>query len=415
MQQEIIQHLHQPARLEEMYRQSPTAFTTSFNVLYPDIAGNPIADTWHHRLKYQSTNSFDWGTRHEILLLLLLSVISGCCWYLPLWFKLPEDSYFEHYLAFILFLPIALYYFYKKQLDYSQLLLPLGLFLILFCFVFFLPLPVGSATGQLRNLHIPFLLWSIAGYVFVRNQPKDAESTIQYLQHNGNWLIFSGLLGIAGVLFTALSVLLFDMIGIQLMSIYEQYFFRWVIGAFPLFSCYVILNNPSLVNRISPIIARIFAPLVLITLFGFLVSLAFNPAKIFNSRDLLIVFNLVLVAVMAIVLFSLTIRHEAGAGAKEKKILALLSLLTCMANLLALSAILYRLASYGFTPNRTAVLGANIIMFTHLSVITYQLMKGIRNNDSMQAVENTIAGWMPVYTVWAAIVVLAFPYIFNMI
>ncbi|MFM7358208.1 MAG: hypothetical protein ACKO1T_06470 [Sediminibacterium sp.] len=415
MQQEIIQHLHQPARLEEMYRQSPTAFTTSFNVLYPDIAGNPIADTWHHRLKYQSTNSFDWGTRHEILLLLLLSVISGCCWYLPLWFKLPEDSYFEHYLAFILFLPIALYYFYKKQLDYSQLLLPLGLFLILFCFVFFLPLPVGSATGQLRNLHIPFLLWSIAGYVFVRNQLKDAQSTIQYLQHNGNWLIFSGLLGITGVLFTALSIQLFDMIGIKLVTVYEQYLFRWVMGAFPLFSCYVILNNPSLVNRISPIIARIFAPLVLITLFGFLVSLAFNPAKIFNSRDLLIVFNLVLVAVMAIVLFSLTIRHEVGAGAIEKKILALLSLLTCMANLLALSAILYRLASYGFTPNRTSALGANIIMFTHLSVITYQLMKGIRKNDSMQAVENTIAGWMPVYTVWAAIVVLAFPYIFNMI
>jgi len=415
MQQEIIQHLHQPARLEEMYRQSPTAFTTSFNVLYPDITGNPIADTWHHRLKYQTTNTFDWGTRHEILLLLLLSVISGCCWYLPLWFKLPEDSFYQHYLSFILFLPIALYYFYKKQLDYSQLLLPLGLFLTLFCFVFFLPLPLGSATGQLRNLHIPFLLWSIAGYVFVRNQLKDAESTIQYLQHNGNWLIFSGLLGIAGVLFTALSVLLFDMIGIQLMSIYEQYFFRWVIGTFPLFSCYIILNNPSLVNRISPIIARIFAPLVLITLFGFLVSLAFNPAKIFNSRDLLIVFNLVLVAVMAIVLFSLTIRHEVGAGAIEKKILALLSLLTCMANLLALSAILYRLASYGFTPNRTSALGANIIMFTHLSVITYQLMKGIRKNDSMQAVENTIAGWMPVYTVWAAIVVLAFPYIFNMI
>ncbi|MFM9021986.1 MAG: hypothetical protein ACKOOA_11730, partial [Sediminibacterium sp.] len=252
-------------------------------------------------------------------------------------------------------------------------------------------------------------------YVFVRDQLKDAQSTIQYLQHNGNWLIFSGLLGITGVLFTALSIQLFDMIGIKLVTVYEKYFFRWVIGAFPLFSCYVILNNPSLVNRISPIIARIFAPLVLITLFGFLVSLAFNPAKIFNSRDLLIVFNLVLVAVMAIVLFSLTIRHEVGAGAIEKKILALLSLLTCMANLLALSAILYRLASYGFTPNRTAVLGANIIMFTHLSVITYQLMKGIRNNDSMQAVENTIAGWMPVYTVWAAIVVLAFPYIFNMI
>ncbi|MFN5362500.1 MAG: hypothetical protein ACK5B4_05465, partial [Bacteroidota bacterium] len=252
-------------------------------------------------------------------------------------------------------------------------------------------------------------------YVFVRNQMKETESSIQYLQHNGNWLIFSGLLGIAGGLFTALSILLFDMIGIQLGSIYEKYIFRWVIGAFPLFSCYVILNNPSLVNRISPIIARIFAPIVLLTLFGFLVSLAFDPGKIFNSRELLIVFNLVLVAVMAIVLFSLTIRNEGGAADAGKKILALLSLLTCVANLLALSAILYRLASYGFTPNRSAVLGANLIMFAHLSVITYQLVKRIRNNHLMHAVENTIARWIPLYTLWAAIIVFAFPYIFNKI
>jgi len=415
MQQNIKQHLHQPAQLEQLYRNSPNAFSAAFNELYPEVAGNPIADTWHHRLKYQATNSFDWGTGSEILLLLLLSAISGCCWFLPVWFQLPEESFIQHYLGFILFLPIALFYFYKKQLDYSKLLLPLGLFLLVFCFVFFLPLPLSSATGQLRDLHIPFLLWSIAGYVFVRNQLKETESSIQYLQHNGNWLIFSGLLGIAGGLFTALSILLFDMIGIQLSSIYEKYIFRWVIGAFPLFSCYVILNNPSLVNRISPIIARIFAPIVLLTLFGFLVSLAFDPAKIFNSRELLIVFNLVLVAVMAIVLFSLTIRNEGSAAEASKKILALLTLLTCVANLLALSAILYRLASYGFTPNRTAVLGANLIMFAHLSGITYQLLKGIRNNHSMNAVENTIARWIPLYTIWAAIVVFAFPYIFNKI
>lgn len=415
MQQDIIQHLHQPAQLEQLYRNSPNAFRAAFNELYPNIAGNPVADTWHHRLKYQTTSSFDWGSRREILLLLLLSAFSGCCWFLPVWFQLPVDFFYEHYLSFILFLPIVLYYFYKKQLEYSKLLLPLGLFLLIFCLVFLLPLPLGSATGQLRNLHIPFLLWSIAGYVFIRSQLKETEVTIHYLQHNGNWLIFSGLLGIAGVLFTALSILLFDMIGIQLINIYEKYFFRWVMGAFPLFSCYVILNNPSLVNRISPIIARIFAPVVLVTLFGFLVSLAFDPGKIFNSRELLIVFNLVLVAVMAIVLFSLTIRNEGGAADAGKKILALLSLLTCVANLLALSAILYRLASYGFTPNRSAVLGANLIMFAHLSGITYQLVKRIRNNHLMHAVENTIARWIPLYTLWAAIVVFAFPYIFNKI
>jgi hypothetical protein len=118
---------------------------------------------------------------------------------------------------------------------------------------------------------------------------------------------------------------------------------------------------------------------------------------------------------MGIVLFSLTLHSESSVQGTEKKILSLLALLTCIANLLALSAILYRLASYGFTPNRTAVLGLNLIMFFHLSGIAYQLFKGIKKDHSMQGVENTIAGWMPIYTVWIAIVVFAFPFIFKMI
>jgi hypothetical protein len=415
MQQEIIQHFHQPARLEEMYRQSPTAFTSSFNELYPEFAGNPVADTWHHRLKYQTTNSFVWGTRREILLLLLLSVISGCCWFLPVWFKLQEESYFQQYLGFILFLPIVLYYFYKQGLDYSQLLLPLGLFLLLFGFVIFFPLPLSSATGQLRNLHIPFLLWSIAGYVFVRNQLKDAQSTIQYLQHNGNWLIFSVLMGLAVMLFGVLSIALFNLIGIHLETIYEHYIVRWIIGAFPLFTCYIILNNASLVNRVSPMIARIFAPVVLVTLFVFLLSLSLDPGKLFNNRELLITFNLVLFAVLAIVLFSLTLRNESIANNNSQKILALLSLLTCIANLVALAAIVYRLASYGFTPNRTAILGANLIMFVHLAGISYSLLLAIKNKGTLQTVEKTIARWIPVYFVWAAIVAFAFPFLFNKI
>ena len=60
MQQDIIQHLHQPAQLEQLYRNSPNAFRAAFNELYPNVAGNPVADTWHHRLKYQTTSSFDW-------------------------------------------------------------------------------------------------------------------------------------------------------------------------------------------------------------------------------------------------------------------------------------------------------------------------------------------------------------------
>jgi hypothetical protein len=116
---------------------------------------------------------------------------------------------------------------------------------------------------------------------------------------------------------------------------------------------------------------------------------------------------------MAIILFSLTLRMENSINQSGKKILALLALLTCIANLLALSAIVYRLASYGFTPNRTAVLGANLLMFTHLSGICYALFISVRRNTSLELVENRIARWIPFYAAWVAIVVFLFPLIFS--
>ena len=413
MQELIQQSLNQPGELEQIYRKSPAAFASAFNDLYPSLAGNPIADAWHHRLKYQPKNSFEWGKGKEMIVLLLIVAVSGCCLHFPVWFNWPAESFFEKYLSFIGFLPIAVYYFFKRQMTIAAFILPLAFFLITWCCVYFLHLPPISDMDVLRNIHVPILLWFIAGFVFVRNQLNNTTSTIQYLQHNGNWLIFSGLLAISIGLFTIISVILFNMIDIRLEMFYEKYLLRWVAGAFPVFTCYIILNNPSLVNRISPIIARIFAPIVLITLFGFLVSLFLNPSSIFKSRELLIIFNFVLFAVMAIILFSLTLRMENSINQSGKKILALLALLTCIANLLALSAIVYRLASYGFTPNRTAVLGANLLMFTHLSGICYELFISVRRNTSLELVENRIARWIPFYAAWVAIVVFLFPLIFS--
>lgn len=415
MQDLIKKYLHDPAQLEKLYRQSPVLFSKTFDDLYPEMKGDTIADTWYYRLHYADNNSFEWGNQNEIYLILLLSIISGCFIYFPVWFNWPAEPFLLRYQGFIVLIPISLYYFYKQESKISTLLIPVLFFISILCFVGFLSLPENSATGQLRNLHVPFLLWSIAGYVFTRNQLQHTPTTILYLQHNGNWLIFSVLMGLAVMLFGVLSIALFNLIGIHLETIYEHYIVRWIIGAFPLFTCYIILNNASLVNRVSPMIARIFAPVVLVTLFVFLLSLSLDPGKLFNNRELLITFNLVLFAVLAIVLFSLTLRNESIANNNSQKILVLLSLLTCIANLVALAAIVYRLASYGFTPNRTAILGANLIMFVHLAGISYSLLLAIKNKGTLQTVEKTIARWIPVYFVWAAIVAFAFPFLFNKI
>ena len=133
----------------------------------------------------------------------------------------------------------------------------------------------------------------------------------------------------------------------------------------------------------------------------------------YNDRDFLLVFNLMLLGVMAIVVFSV-----AGTSTHEKQrfnewILFMLSLLTLVVDLVALSAIIYRVGEFGFTPNRTAVLGSNLLIFVHLVLITIDLFKVVRKGKKMKIVEQTIVKYLPLYTAWTLLVTFLFPVIFG--
>jgi hypothetical protein len=140
--------------------------------------------------------------------------------------------------------------------------------------------------------------------------------------------------------------------------------------------------------------------------------LAFSSKNIYTDRNFLMIFNLVLVGVMAIIFFSLTSSRQ-----HHRSILhylqTILSVVAVVANGIALSAIIFRVSSFGFTPNRVAVLGVNLLIFLHLAFLSYQLVKSLRLNTSTLKVEAAIVGWFPVYSIWAAIVVFLFPFIFS--
>src|SRR5690606_9529425 len=83
----------------------------------------------------------------------------------------------------------------------------------------------------------------------------------------------------------------------------------------PIVATYIIKNYPALTNKIAPIVARIFSPMVLLTALIYLIALAFSGKNPFSDREFLIVFNLMLIGVMAIIVFSIA---EASTNKKHK-------------------------------------------------------------------------------------------------
>jgi hypothetical protein len=121
-----------------------------------------------------------------------------------------------------------------------------------------------------------------------------------------------------------------------------------------------------------------------------------------------------LIGVMGIIVFSIS---ETSSNLKQKFnliILFILSIITLIINLIALSAIFYRLSEYGLTPNRLAILGSNILIFANLVLITIDLFKISFRNSELEKVELTISKYFPVYIVWTLIVVFGFPLFFGM-
>ena len=120
-----------------------------------------------------------------------------------------------------------------------------------------------------------------------------------------------------------------------------------------------------------------------------------------------------LFGVMAIIIFSVS---EIGEPKKQKFTectLLLLTFFTLMVNLIALSAIIYRLAEFGFTPNRIVMVGWNVLIFGNLIWIFTDLFKINLKNVNINVLETSIARYLPLYFGWLIFVVFVLPLVFG--
>jgi hypothetical protein len=146
---------------------------------------------------------------------------------------------------------------------------------------------------------------------------------------------------------------------------------------------------------------------------AYLVAIMVSGKDLYNDREFLLTFNALLIGVMAIIFFSVAGTSRPTMNYIETFILFLLSILTVIVNGIALSAILFRISEWGFSPNRIAVLGGNILMLVNLVLVTIRLLNALRKKNDKTEVGAAIALFLPVYAIWALFVIFFLPLIFN--
>jgi phosphoglycerol transferase MdoB-like AlkP superfamily enzyme len=223
----------------------------------------------------------------------------------------------------------------------------------------------------------------------------------------------TGLILIAGGLLTAITIGLFSVINLNIENFYMEYV--TIIGgvASPILSFYLIRLYPNLTSKIAPVIARVFTPLVLITLAVYLGALIFSESSILDDRNLLLLFNAMLIVVLAIIVFSISELDKAKVKNINVLILLLLALLAIVINSAALIAIISRIIT-GLTPNRTVVLVSNILIFVNLMLIAKDLFKSYFKQRPLESIEQTVAKYLTLYAAWTFIVIFILPFVFGL-
>ena len=411
MREEIINNIHNPAQLEKLYRDNKTSFSKAFNAVYTDIREHAVAQAWHERLNYEQ-EEINWGTRNELIFVLSACFIAGLIAKIPDFAQLDPEQFYTRNIGFIIFPMLTAYFAWKQKISIKKLIFIAAVFLVSGIYINQLP-GSTSDTLLLACIHLPLFLWAVLGYTFTGKEPGNFQKRLDFLRYNGDMIVMTGLILIAGGALIAITFNLFNLIDLKIDTFFEQYVVVWGLPAAPIIATQLVRTNPQLVNRISPVIAKLFTPLVLLMLTLYLVAVIITGKDPYNDREFLLLFNALLIGVMAIIFFSIAENQKNRQSKVSAWLLFGLSIVTVIVNGIALSAILFRIFEWGITPNRLAVLGGNILMLVNLLLVGYRLYKTIKDSNETEKVENSIAAFLPIYAAWTLVVIFVFPVIFN--
>jgi len=412
MKDEILANLDDPHQLEKLYREDKVTFKRAFNDLQPGLAGPELVSFWNERLNF-TKDEISWGARQDLIFVILASLVGGLIAKLPAFMNLDEEYFYPRNIGFIIFPALTAYFAWKNRLTTGKSAFIIGATLVGLIYINSLPVNPKSDTLILSCIHLILFLWSVLGFAFVGGPENTNERRLGYLKYNGDLVVMTALIVIAGVIMTGITINLFNLIGYNIEEFYFNNIVVFGLPAAPILGTYLTRTNPQLVGKVSPVIARIFSPLVMVMLIIYLVAIIYSGKDPYNDREFLLLFNALLIGVMAIIFFSVAGTSATTKSRLEIWVLLLLSGTTIIVNGIALSAIIFRIAEWGITPNRAAVLGGNSLILINLVLVTVQLYRVIFRKTEIPAVGRAITRYLPVYVIWTVIVTFLFPLIFG--
>jgi hypothetical protein len=356
-------------------------------------------------------------SRRELPVMILCAALAALSVKVPGWFGFALDdedgSFYARNLSLFALPALAAYFCWQRRVGLRVIGVIVALFVVAGVAANAYPLGESTQSLVLTSIHLPLALWLVVGIAYTGGEWRSGRRRMDFIRFTGEWFIYFSLLALGGGVLTAFTVGVFNAIGIDL----EDFVSMWLVpcgaaGAVVV-AAWLVEAKQSVIENMAPVLTRVFTPLFAVALLAFLVAFVVTARGIDVERDALILFDLLLVVVLGLLLYSISARDPAAPAGLFDRLQFLLVVSALLIDALVLAAITGRITTWGFTPNKTAALGENLVLLANLGWSAWLFLGFARGRMPFSRTERWQTNYVPVYAAWAWTVVLVFPPLFS--
>jgi hypothetical protein len=318
-------------------------------------------------------------------------------------------------LGLLVFPFLAAYLGWKRRLTIPVAVTLLASVAVLAVLLNVYPYAAFGSTEVLAALHAPIVLWLLVGVAYVGGRWRSDARRMDFVRFTGELAIYYTLLALGGGVLIGLTFAVLSAVGVDPEPVLIEWILPITMPGALIVAAWLVEAKQNVVENIAPVLTRVFTPLTIVMLLAVLAVLAAAGGLASVDRDLLILMNAILVLVLSLVLYSISARDSLARPGLVDGLQLVLLVVALVVDAVMFTAMVTRITEFGFSPNKIAALGLNLLLLVHLVRAAWLTLGFLRGQRPFTAVERWQTRYLPVYGVWAIVVVAVFPLVFGFV
>ncbi len=307
---------------------------------------------------------------------------------------------------------LAAYFARRRQLEPRQWVLMAVPFVLAALVVNLYPWGADSDTEVLVAAHLPVVLWFAVAYPYMGGTLRSHERRMDFVRFTGEWFIYYVLIALGGGVLMGLTAAILEPTGVDVDRVAEWVLPSGAAGAV-IVAAWLVESKQRVVENMAPVLTMLFTPLFAVMLAATAVVYAVTGLGDAFDRDLVSVFDALLLVVLALVLYGMSARDPSTSPNWMDRIQLVAVASALLLDLMVLGAMVARIGDLGFSPNRTAAVGLNLVLLVNLAGAAWLSARFLSGRSRLHRLERWQTTYLPVFALWAAAVVVVLPPLFS--